>query len=484
VERRTDSGSWEFQLKEKTDHNQLEVSLTAGRYRYRIISYNALGRAAATSAWTPFRIYSARTPAAQKPKTINIPRDDKMFTLTLDGRDLFEGAELTLTGKNAVPVKPLFVRFADDDAALSAVFPTETLAAGKYDLVIINPGGLKQTMAVTIARPAPPQKASKNPQPVDGSPFLTVTESGVLFPVDRGWQVASKLGWVSPWGMDISKNMLALIKEAKVQYLSEVIAGAKRQILAIQVGTGEGIAGVYYQIGIREDIQNILVQSGGIRFKAFSDKEEMWGCTCLRGLYPPYSFTTKANQVVEITIPWFQLNKGSGMTWDRSMSLFLKNGDFSFGFEKLTASEPAELKIFDLEIYKGTGTAVSDERTRSSQAPVISKFVIGNREPLGNKDVTIFSKNNSTLYYEYSAADPEGDWSVLVHELKNNNLVFDASIGLDTESEFRMKTITNVVSYILDPRLLKGSCELSWYFLDKAGNKSQTIRKTITFVND
>jgi hypothetical protein len=94
VEQRTESDAWVPRLKEKTENPMLEVSLPPGRYRYRIVSYNVLGRAAAYSGWTLFRIHAARTPAAQRPgKTVSIPRDDKTFTLTLDGKDLLEGAE-------------------------------------------------------------------------------------------------------------------------------------------------------------------------------------------------------------------------------------------------------------------------------------------------------------------------------------------------------------------------------------------------------
>jgi hypothetical protein len=475
VEQRTESGAWIPRLKEKTENAMLEVSLPPGRYRYRIVSYNVLGRAAAYSDWTLFRIHAARTPAAQRPdKTIIIPRNDKIFTLTLDGKDLIEGAEMYIMRnvKNAVPVKPLFVRFADDDTAFSAVFPANNLPAGKYELMVINPGGLKQTVPLTIARSAPSKPNVRQSQPADGSAFLTVTETGVKFPLDRGWFTRSVHG-----------------REAQIKYESEVIGGIKRQVLCIQIPEGSGIVEGYYQVGMRDDLQNILAQSGGIRFKVFSDKASEWRLLnsssfhrYKRILY--YPVTVRANQVVEVEIPWFKFNDYPGFY----SVPFVKNGDFSLGFECLE-DETEELKIFDLEIYKGA--LANDGQTQNRNAPVINKLELsdqmflddrGNPHVDANHTLSFQTINNSgyygNIFYEFSAADPDRDWQALIHEIRiNDTYVLDFSINLNEAFQNKAGTINYTGGYPL-PGVM-GKCEFSWYIIDRAGNKSQTVRKTI-----
>jgi hypothetical protein len=160
IQRRNEAGEWEPHAKERTEEIFLEVSLPPGMYRYRILSYNVLGRVAAASGWTGVRIYPAREPTVENfsPAAFYIDGHQKEFTLILQGYDLMDEAAVYIVAKteNAKPVEPLSIRHSEDGASLSAVFSAGGLALGNYDIVITNPGGLrsvKEGFAVSFKQP-------------------------------------------------------------------------------------------------------------------------------------------------------------------------------------------------------------------------------------------------------------------------------------------------------------------------------------------
>jgi hypothetical protein len=160
IQRRDEAGQWEAHARERTEETFLEVSLPPGMYRYRILSYNVLGRIAAASGWTGVRIYPAREPVVENfsPAAFHIDSRQEEFTLALQGYDLMDEAKVYIIAKTekAKPIEPLSVQHSEDGTSLSAVFPAGGLALGDYDIVITNPGGLrtvKEGFAVSFERP-------------------------------------------------------------------------------------------------------------------------------------------------------------------------------------------------------------------------------------------------------------------------------------------------------------------------------------------
>jgi hypothetical protein len=147
IQRRNSEGEWEDHIRERTEEIFIELSLPPGMYRYRILSYNVLGRVAATSNWTSIRIYPAVEPVVESfnPPAFYIDSHEKTFTLTLEGRDIQDLATVYIIAKmdQAAPVEPLSIQPSEDGTFLSAVFSGEGLALGDYDIVITNPGGLR-----------------------------------------------------------------------------------------------------------------------------------------------------------------------------------------------------------------------------------------------------------------------------------------------------------------------------------------------------
>ncbi len=150
IERRNSAGDYVPELKERSEGTEIEVMLPPGRYRYRIVSFNVLGKAAAASDWVLFRVYTAVTPAVQQyPSPIEVLRGAEQFTIVLSGKDIIQGAEIIIikNEKNAVPVKAISAVFDDNDSQVEALFSAENIKAGKYNITMVNPGGLSQTIA-------------------------------------------------------------------------------------------------------------------------------------------------------------------------------------------------------------------------------------------------------------------------------------------------------------------------------------------------
>jgi hypothetical protein len=151
---------WNFELKERTEQTFLELSLTPGMYRYRILNYNVLGRVGAVSEWTGIRVFVAKRPAAEtfSPAAHFVDSPAAEFTLTLTGRDLVEEAQLHIAAKKggAPPVQAVSITYSPDETSIQAVFQAEGLALGAYDIVITNPGGMQQALegfSVGFSRP-------------------------------------------------------------------------------------------------------------------------------------------------------------------------------------------------------------------------------------------------------------------------------------------------------------------------------------------
>jgi hypothetical protein len=152
VDKRDNEGEWQPVLNSRADYDadSLEVMLPPGTYRFRILSYNVIGKLAATGDWTPMRVYRAVTPRAEQPAgPVEIPRGDAEFTLTLYGEDLDEEAEVYLVParSGAAPIQPVKMDYSYDDTWIAASFPSSAVKNGKYDAVITNPGGLSQTVS-------------------------------------------------------------------------------------------------------------------------------------------------------------------------------------------------------------------------------------------------------------------------------------------------------------------------------------------------
>ena len=232
-------------------------------YRYRILSYNVLGRVGAASEWVGIRVFVAKQPAAQsfEPQAYFVDSLAEEFTLTVRGGDLAEEGQLHIVRrrKGAKPVLPLSIKYSPDEDYLEAVFPGGGLELGSYDVVITNPGGMRQTLQgfhVGFTRPTDIAVSLGYAPvfPASGYLFDSYTETtyplgfyarASVLPIKRLW------GWI---GFELALDYTGLKTQTDTYALSgdmaAVTAGALLQkwfrdyTLAMNLRLGAGMAAV------------------------------------------------------------------------------------------------------------------------------------------------------------------------------------------------------------------------------------------------
>ena len=150
IEEMLSENEWIAAAVKRIEDNTVTLTLSPGRYRWRVHGYNVLGRLAATSEWIRVRVYPARTPVIRDfyPKAFTDTNSD-FFTLTIWGTDLTEDGEIYLVeyGKRrARSIYPQSVEWNFEETEIRAVFKAKDFSSGAYDMVIVNPGGLRQRL--------------------------------------------------------------------------------------------------------------------------------------------------------------------------------------------------------------------------------------------------------------------------------------------------------------------------------------------------
>jgi hypothetical protein len=148
IERQSAAGFSQI-LQEFTEENFIEVSLAAGRYRYRIVVYDLFDSPGEASQWTEFDVHLALRPEIQRFSPDSFWLDeDTVWVLSLEGRNFAQGAEVYLRPQEGpddmiIPVE--YVPAAPGGSA-RLVFDMRNLTPGLYDVYIENPGGLESAL--------------------------------------------------------------------------------------------------------------------------------------------------------------------------------------------------------------------------------------------------------------------------------------------------------------------------------------------------
>jgi hypothetical protein len=308
---------WALELKERTEQIFLEVSLPPGMYRYRILNYNVLGRVGAVSEWTGIRVFVAKQPAAESysPAAYFVDSRAGKFTLTITGRDLVEDAQVYMAFKKeeAEPVFPSSITYSAGENTITADFPAEGLDLGAYDIVIINPGGLRQTIegfSVSFSRPLDINVSLGYAPVLPLSGYLFDTYDSALYPLGfygRAGLVPFKQlwGWI---GFELSLCYTGLKTENRAYQLSGRMISAD--------------AGVLFQKWMRNySLALNLRLGGGINF--LSDIE----------------FTNEdGSRSEKESATLINLNAGASIQWLVWNNLFIEAGvDF---FQALSSQSP------------------------------------------------------------------------------------------------------------------------------------------------
>jgi hypothetical protein len=148
-------------LREFTETNDLEVSLPAGQYRYRIRAYDFFDIPSDYSPWFPLEILQALRPeilelvfADAVKKKIPPGRQDSppVYSISLAGKNLLPSSSLSLKDKKGKAF-PLEYR-AEEAEGGGLVILRAPLSPGNYSLTVENPGGLFTSLSFTVTRTA------------------------------------------------------------------------------------------------------------------------------------------------------------------------------------------------------------------------------------------------------------------------------------------------------------------------------------------
>ena len=133
-----------------TEKNFVELSLSSGKYRYKIIAYDFLGREAVTTNWMTFEILKASQPEISAPKQVAPLADDgKTLVLDVPISDVAKNSKVELinektgkkvTGELIINSDAAKSSGAEVEKATKAQF--KDVGEGTWKIRITNPSGL------------------------------------------------------------------------------------------------------------------------------------------------------------------------------------------------------------------------------------------------------------------------------------------------------------------------------------------------------
>ena len=146
LEKKEKNGKWLVVDKKKLKQNSLEVSLPAGKYRYRIKVINLLGQVDAVSADRYFDIL-----VAYQPETSSVSPDAIYFdeeysdVVSLSGKNFREETTFALKKEGGSPIFGKILEISPDGTKAKISFNMLRINPGQYEFVVTDPSGLKDS---------------------------------------------------------------------------------------------------------------------------------------------------------------------------------------------------------------------------------------------------------------------------------------------------------------------------------------------------
>ena len=142
----------------------MDVSVPAGEYRFRVMSFNILGLLDSQSDWEYFVVMQAFKPTivSFSPSAFYFDRLTPRI-ITLEGEYLLLESEIFLVHKTMLDesgepwiLTPIEIYRNELGESARLVFDEEDLMMGKYEIVVVNPGGLEARIGdfnIAVAKP-------------------------------------------------------------------------------------------------------------------------------------------------------------------------------------------------------------------------------------------------------------------------------------------------------------------------------------------
>lgn len=129
--------------------NRLEFSLGPGTYEYNIVTYNLLDQAETESGWQAFTVIKAEIPSLEDVTPAFIYMDALDGRITLVGSRLVEGGAAYLVDANGRKDRAIELS-REGDTAITVTFEDEAFRPGTYDMVVVNPGGIEDSLERSV----------------------------------------------------------------------------------------------------------------------------------------------------------------------------------------------------------------------------------------------------------------------------------------------------------------------------------------------
>ncbi len=146
LEKKEKNGKWVIIDKKKLNKNSLDVSLPAGKYRYRIKVINLLGQVDAVSADRYFDILVAYQPETSSVSPAAIYFDEEYSdVVSLSGKNFREETTFALQKEGGSPIFGKILEISPDGTKAKISFNMLRINPGQYEFVVTDPSGLKDS---------------------------------------------------------------------------------------------------------------------------------------------------------------------------------------------------------------------------------------------------------------------------------------------------------------------------------------------------
>jgi len=146
LEKKEKNGKWVIVDKKKLKQNSLEVSLPAGKYRYRVKVINLLGQVDAVSADRYFDILVAYQPETSSVSPDAIYFDEEYSDIVnITGKHFREETTFALQKEGGAPIFGKIVEINPDGTKAKISFNMLRINPGQYEFVVTDPSGLKDS---------------------------------------------------------------------------------------------------------------------------------------------------------------------------------------------------------------------------------------------------------------------------------------------------------------------------------------------------
>ncbi|UTC92337.1 fibronectin type III domain-containing protein [Treponema denticola] len=146
LEKKEKNGKWVIIDKKKLKKNSLDVSLPAGKYRYRIKVINLLGQVDAVSADRYFDILVAYQPETSSVSPAAIYFDEEYSdVVSLSGKNFREETTFALQKEGGAPIFGKILEISPDGTKAKISFNMLRINPGQYEFVVTDPSGLKDS---------------------------------------------------------------------------------------------------------------------------------------------------------------------------------------------------------------------------------------------------------------------------------------------------------------------------------------------------